>query len=76
MKTEKRKIKVRLFVKVWGEEYSKVIEIDSPLVSNQPCMNIQAQTDNHRAAAAALFCIRQGYEVLSAQRTISRGFSR
>jgi putative hemolysin len=53
-------------VKVWGEEYSKVIEIDCPLVSNQPCMDIQAQADNNCAAAAALFCVRQGYEVLSA----------
>jgi hypothetical protein len=60
-----RKINVRMWVKAWGQEIEKIIEIEAPPVSNMPCPDIQRKNDECLAKCAVHFGVETGFEILS-----------
>jgi len=60
-----RKIKVRMWVKAWGQEIEKIMEISSPPVSNMPCPSLQRKSDEALARLAVCHATESGFEIIS-----------
>ena len=54
-----------MWVKAWGQEIEKVIEISSPPVSNMPCPSLQLKNDEAIARHAVCYGTETGFEILS-----------
>ena len=54
-----------MWVKAWGQEIEKIIEISSPPVSNMPCPSLQRKNDEAMASHAVRYGTQTGFEILS-----------
>ena len=61
-----RKINVRMWVKLCGQEFEKIVELSSPLVSNMACHSLQRKADEAIASILLNYGTETGFEILTA----------
>ena|SRR5690606_19646187 len=62
--SDTRKIRVRCWVQAWGQEIERVVEMNSPSVSNMPCPVIQRKADEALAGMVISFGVKTGFDIL------------